>query len=84
MSRMADLWRRLRGQPRRQGGTGMPTVRYATSPLLASRTPPWRVKFLIGAIGLGFAVLIGRAAWIQIVHNQFYLDQGASRYERRI
>ena len=84
MSRVADLWRRLRGQPRRQGGNGMPTVRYATSPLLASRTPPWRVKFLIGAIGLGFAVLIGRAAWIQIVHNQFYLDQGASRYERRI
>lgn len=84
MSRMAELWRSLRGQPRRQGGTGMPTVRYATSPLLASRTPPWRVKFLIGAIGLGFAVLIGRAAWIQIVHNQFYLDQGASRYERRI
>nr|WP_230180714.1 penicillin-binding protein 2 [Aquabacterium sp. CECT 9606] len=62
----------------------MPTVRYATSPLLASRTPPWRVKFLIGAIGLGFAVLVGRAAWIQIIHNDFYLQQGASRYERRI
>ncbi|HEX5372804.1 MAG TPA: penicillin-binding protein 2 [Aquabacterium sp.] len=62
----------------------MPTVRYATSPLLASRTPPWRIKFLTGAIGLGFAVLIGRAAWIQIVHNDFYLQQGANRYERRI
>ena len=84
MSRFGDLWRRLRGQPRRQGAAGMPTVRYATSPLLASRTPPWRVKFLIGAIGLGFAVLIGRAAWIQIIHNDFYLQQGASRYERRI
>ena len=84
MSRLGQFWRRLRGQPRRQGGSGMPTVRYATSPLLASRTPPWRVKFLIGAIGLGFAVLIGRAAWIQIIHNEFYLQQGASRYERRI
>ncbi len=62
----------------------MPTVRYATSPLLASRTPPWRVKFLIGGIGLGFAVLIGRAAWIQILHTDFYLEKGASRYERRI
>jgi cell division protein FtsI (penicillin-binding protein 3) len=29
-------------------------------------------------------VLIGRAAWIQIIHNDFYLQQGASRYERRI
>ncbi len=84
MSRMGDLFRRLRGQPRRQGSGAMPTVRYATSPLLASRTPPWRVKFLIGAIGLGFAVLIGRAAWIQIIHTEFYLQQGASRYERRI
>nr|WP_236651111.1 penicillin-binding protein 2 [Aquabacterium fontiphilum] len=62
----------------------MPSVRYASSPLLASRTPPWRVKFMIGAIGLGFAVLIGRAAWIQIIENDFYLEQGASRYERRI
>ena len=85
MSRLGDLWRRLRGQPRRQGkAAAMPTVRYATSPLLASRTPPWRVKFMIGAIGLGFAVLIGRAAWIQIIHNDFYQQQGASRYERRI
>lgn len=84
MSRLGDLMRRLRGKPRQQGKGAMPTVRYATSPLLASRTPPWRVKFMIGAIGLGFAVLIGRAAWIQIIHNDFYLQQGASRYERRI
>ena len=84
MSRVGDLIRRLRRLPRRQNASAMPTVRYATSPLLASRTPPWRVKFLIGAIGLGFAVLIGRAAWIQIIHNDFYLQQGASRYERRI
>ncbi|MFZ2299274.1 MAG: penicillin-binding protein 2 [Aquabacterium sp.] len=62
----------------------MPTMRYATSPLLASRTPVWRVKFLIGGIGLGFAVLIGRAAWIQIIHNDFFQEQGANRYERRI
>jgi cell division protein FtsI (penicillin-binding protein 3) len=84
MSRLGDLMRRLRGQPRRQSKGAMPTVRYATSPLLASRTPPWRVKFMIGTIGLGFAVLIGRAVWIQIIHNDFYLQQGASRYERRI
>jgi cell division protein FtsI (penicillin-binding protein 3) len=84
VSRLGDLIRRLRRQPRRQAPGAMPTVRYATSPLLASRTPLWRVKFLIGAIGLGFAVLIGRAAWIQIIHNDFYLQQGASRYERRI
>ncbi|WP_445819026.1 peptidoglycan D,D-transpeptidase FtsI family protein [Aquabacterium sp. A3] len=84
MSRLGDFWRRLRGQPRQRKLGAMPSVRYASSPLLASRTPPWRVKFMIGAIGLGFAVLIGRAAWIQIIENDFYLEQGASRYERRI
>lgn len=69
---------------RKQGNTPMPAVRYATSPLLASKTPPWRIKFLTGAIGLAFAVLIGRAAWIQIIHTEFYQQQGANRYERRI
>jgi cell division protein FtsI (penicillin-binding protein 3) len=83
MSRWSELMRSLRGS-RKQAATPMPTVRYATSPLLASRTPPWRIKFLTGAIGLAFAVLLGRAAWIQIFHNDFYLQQGASRYERRI
>lgn len=84
MSRLGDLWRRLVGRPRKQGPAAMPAMRYATSPLLASPTPMWRVKFLIGAIGLGFAVLIGRAAWIQIIHNDFFQQQGANRYERRI
>jgi cell division protein FtsI (penicillin-binding protein 3) len=84
MSRLSEFWRRLFHRPRKQGPAAMPTMRYATSPLLASRTPMWRVKFLIGAIGLGFAVLIGRAAWIQIIHNEFFQQQGANRYERRI
>ena len=29
-------------------------------------------------------MLIGRAAWIQIIHNDFFQQQGANRYERRI
>ncbi|MEY4429600.1 MAG: hypothetical protein RLZZ182_2289 [Pseudomonadota bacterium] len=62
----------------------MPAVRYGTSPLLAAKTPTWRLRLLTGALGAAFAVLLGRAAWIQIVHNDFYLQQGANRYERRI
>jgi cell division protein FtsI (penicillin-binding protein 3) len=84
MSRIMDALRHRLGRPRRQTKNPMPAVRYATSPLLASRTPTWRVKFMIGAIGLGFAVLIGRAVWIQIIHTEFYLKQGANRYERRV
>ncbi len=82
-ARWQALVRKVRGS-RKQAATSMPAVRYATSPLLASRTPTWRVKFLVGAIGLAFLVLLGRAAWIQIVHTDFYLQQGANRYERRI
>jgi len=81
---VGDFIRRLVRLPRRQSAAAMPTVRYATSPLLASRTPSWRAKFLVALVGIGFAVLIGRAAWIQIIHNDFYLQQGANRYERRI
>ena len=81
--RWQALVRRLRGS-RKQAAAPMPAVRYATSPLLASRTPTWRVKLLTGVIGLAFAVLLGRAAWIQIIHNDFYLKQGSNRYERRI
>ena len=62
----------------------MPAVRYASSPLLASVTPPWRSKFLVGAIGLGFCVLLGRAVFVQIVATDFYLKQGESRYARTL
>ena len=82
-TRWQALVRKVRGS-RKQAATPMPAVSYATSPLLASRTPTWRVKFMVGAIGLAFLVLLGRAAWIQIVHTDFYLQQGANRYERRI
>ena len=69
---------------RRQRKAAMPAVRYASSPLLASVTPPWRSKFLVGAIGLGFCVLLGRAVFVQIVATDFYLKQGESRYARTL
>ena len=33
---------------------------------------------------LGSLVLVGRAVSIQIVHNQFYLDQGEKRYAHEL
>jgi cell division protein FtsI (penicillin-binding protein 3) len=59
-------------------------VSYSSSPLLASKTPPWRSKFLVAMIGLGSVVLVGRALSIQIVHNQFYLEQGEKRYAHEL
>jgi cell division protein FtsI (penicillin-binding protein 3) len=71
-------------QAARQAGALGRSVSYASSPLLASKTPPWRSKFLLALIGLGSLVLVGRAVSIQIVHNQFYLDQGEKRYAHEL
>ena len=60
------------------------SVMYATSPLLASKTPPWRSKFLVALVGLSFCVLLGRAIYIQIVGTSFYLKQGEIRHVRQL
>jgi cell division protein FtsI (penicillin-binding protein 3) len=68
----------------RKGGAAARSVSYSSSPLLASKTPPWRSKFLVALVGLGSCVLLGRAVHIQIVGNQFYLDQGEKRYAHEL
>jgi cell division protein FtsI (penicillin-binding protein 3) len=66
------------------GAVSVRSVMYSTSPLLASKTPPWRSKFLVGLVGLGFCVLAGRAVYVQIVGNDFFLKQGEIRYARTL
>jgi hypothetical protein len=56
------------------------SVSYATSPLLASPTPPWRSRFVVAMVAIGFAVLFGRAVWLQILHTDFYQAQGEKRF----
>ncbi|MGZ5241875.1 MAG: penicillin-binding protein 2, partial [Caldimonas sp.] len=63
----------------RPGGS-VRSVNYSTSPLLATPTPPWRSKLLVAMVGLGFAVLLGRAVYVQIVAAPFFLKQGEIRY----
>jgi len=70
----------MRWGPRAKAGAVRRSVSYSTSPLLASKTPPWRSRFLVALVGLGSCVLVGRAVMIQIVDNQFYLEQGEKRY----
>jgi len=59
-------------------------LNYASSPLLASKTPPWRSRFVVALMALGSAVLLGRAAYVQIVNAPFYVDKGEERYAYRI
>lgn len=55
-------------------------VSYSTSPLLASKTPPWRSRFLVALVGLAFAGLLGRAIYVQVLHTEFFQKQGEARY----
>jgi len=64
----------------RMGSVPVRSLRYATSPLLASKTPPWRSRFVVLLVGLGFAVLLGRAAYVQIIATQFFQNQGEKRF----
>jgi cell division protein FtsI (penicillin-binding protein 3) len=59
-------------------------IQYTSSPLLASRTPVWRSKFVVGAIALGFLGLVARAAYIQVYANDFFIKQGEVRFARTI
>jgi len=60
------------------------SVMYASSPLLASKTPPWRSKFLVALVGGAFCVLLGRALYVQVIDAPFFLAQGEARYARTI
>ncbi len=60
------------------------SVSYSASPLLASRTPVWRSKFVVAAIALGFAVLAGRATYVQVLNNDFFQKQGEVRFARTL
>jgi cell division protein FtsI (penicillin-binding protein 3) len=60
------------------------SVIYTSSPLLASKTPVWRSKFIVAGLAVGFVVLAGRAAWVQVFGNEFFQKQGEVRYARTI
>ena len=60
------------------------SVQYASSPLLASKTPVWRSKFIVAGIALGFVVLAGRAAYVQVFDNAFFQRQGEVRFTRTL
>ena len=69
---------------KRSGYGGPRGVAYGSSPLLASKTPPWRSKLLVAFVGASFCVLLGRALYVQIVDAEFFLRQGEARYARTL
>jgi cell division protein FtsI (penicillin-binding protein 3) len=72
-------------QTRSRGpGANSRAVSYSTSPLLASKTPPWRSKFLVALVGLSFVGLLGRALYVQVIGTDFFQRQGEIRYARTL
>lgn len=57
-------------------------VYYTKSPLLASRTPIWRSRFIIFCLALGFTSLIARASWVQLFDYSHLQEEAEKRYTR--
>ena len=62
----------------------MRDIRYTSSPLLASRTPVWRSKFIVAGLAVAFLGLTGRAAYVQVFDNAFFQKQGDQRVLRTL
>ena len=60
------------------------SINYASSPLLTSATPVGRSRFLVAVFALCFVGLAGRAAYVQIVGNDFFQQQGEVRFARTL
>ncbi|MFZ2988555.1 peptidoglycan D,D-transpeptidase FtsI family protein [Ideonella sp.] len=62
------------------GSQSVRGVNYSTSPLLASKTPPWRSRFLVLLVGSAFLLLIGRAVFVQVIEAEFFQKKGEERF----
>lgn len=60
----------------------MKSVRFSHSPLLSQRLPLWRRRVVLVVLLGGFAVLVGRALYLQGIDNEFLGDKGKARFER--
>src|SRR5690606_33574437 len=65
-----------------RGSDGGDAMKFSESPILALRLPVWRARLmLIGFIG-AFLLLLGRAAYLQAMNEDFLQAKGESRYSR--
>ena len=48
------------------------------------RLPQWRALFILGALLAAFALLVGRALYLQAMKTDFLQERGDARYSRVI
>lgn len=63
-----------------QSGGSVRRVNYSASPLLASKTPPGRSRFVVLLVALAFLGLIVRALVVQVLDAEFFQKKGEERY----
>ena len=56
----------------------------APSPVLQLRLPLWRSRMMLAIVFAGFATLMVRAVYLQVVNTDFLQQKGQSRYSRVI
>jgi cell division protein FtsI (penicillin-binding protein 3) len=59
---------------------GAYSLHYGSSPLLASKTPPGRSRFVVFLVALAFLGLGARAVWVQVITADFYQREGEKRF----
>ena len=62
----------------------MKSIRFANSPLLSERLPPWRQRLVLVLLLGAFVTLIARSLYLQGFNNEFLGDKGRARFERVI
>jgi len=60
------------------------SIAYSDSPLLAQRTPLWRSRLILAGLAAVFLGLIARAAYVQVINNDFIMKQGDARMQKTI
>jgi len=59
-------------------------VTFSQNPLLKTKLPVWRSHLVLFFLFAGFAALICRALWLEIVSDEFLKTQGERRYARTL
>ena len=63
---------------------GVKNISLGVNPLLTSHTPVWRSHLMLAGLALGFLGLAARAAYVQIIGNDFFIKQGQVRFVRTL
>ncbi len=62
----------------------MRRLSFFDNPISRVTFPVWRGRLVLLVLGLAFALLLGRALYLQGVNREFLQEQGGKRYERTL